>query len=331
MSKTSIEWCCRPGTLPETWNLVTGCNKVSQGCKNCYAETMHKRLQFMYPKKYDHEFLSGAHIHEELLTLPFTWKKPRTVFVNSMSDLFHANVPISFLHKVYAVMALCPQHTFIIVTKRPENMKAYFAGGKELLVKRWEDATYQIGLSDKDDDTDAPACQVYNLTNREWPLKNIWHLVSVEDQKTADERIPLLLQIPSAVRGLSCEPLLMPINLKEIRPGGTHFFNCLSEPVLHKGYMPLAKGLVNWVIVGGESGHKAKPMHPDWVRSIREQCAAAGVPFFFKQWGESIWTECDFRILSNPKIIQKDFAFKRVGKKAAGRQLDGKYYNEFPQ
>lgn len=348
MSRTSIEWCARPGKLPEVWNVVTGCNKVSQGCKNCYAEIMHKRLQFMYPEKYDHDFLSGAHIHEDLLTLPFTWKKPRTVFVNSMSDLFHANVPISFLHKVYAIMALCPKHTFIIVTKRPENSKAYFDIGKEKLVSCWENATYEMGLSDKDEDTDAPACALYNYTEKNWPLPNVWHLVSTEDQTTFRERVNLLLQIPSRVYGISAEPLLGPIDLEEyvlLRKDGTYPFRNLAEKHRTK-YIDL----LDWIVCGGESGHHGRPMHPDWPRSMKNTCVKAKKPFFFKQWGEYlpyiksemkpfqkiVWIGRETAELADDsKSFNYPYDFHemmaKVGKKKAGRLLDGKEWNQFPK
>jgi len=188
-------------------------------------------------------------------------------------------------------------HTYIILTKRPQRMLEFF-----------------------------------KYTNTE-ALPNVWLGVSCENQETANERIPLLLQVPAAVRFLSCEPLLGEINLAEITPKySTYFFNCLKEPVLHKGYMPNAQGLINWVIVGGESGHNARPMHPDWARSLRNQCKDAAIPFFFKQWGE-------WKPLAKEEVKQYplsklttmvDTAFAKVGKKKSGRLLDGVEHNEFP-
>lgn len=305
MSKTSIEWCAKPGTLPETWNPVTGCNKVSQGCKNCYAEIMHRRLQKMFPEKYDHDFLSGAHEHEQTLLLPLKWKKPRTVFVNSMSDLFHENVSFNFIAKVFDVICNTPQHTYIIVTKRASQMMDFV------------NSYYR-----------------FNQASIRQPLQNVWLLVSVEDQQAADERIPFLLQTPAAVRGLSCEPLLGPVDFLQIT--GKDF--CRHNDA------------IQWVIAGGESGHKARPMHPDWTRDIRDQCTAANIPFFFKQWGE--WKPVDFKNSSSKArdighfSSNKHFSsgcvnpehygahnqnMHKVGKHASGRLLDGKEWNEFPE
>lgn len=320
MSATKIEWCKRPGTKPEVWNVVTGCNKVSQGCKNCYAEVMHKRLQGMYPEKYNHDFLSGAHEHDDLLHLPLKWKTPRTVFVNSMSDLFHENVSFEFINGVFTVMSDLDQHTYIILTKRPERILEFI---------KWKQN------------------QIFNI----WmPSDNVWIGVSVEDQKTANERIPLLLQIPTAVRFLSCEPLLGALNIYDAFPKdeSCHIFS----------------NVIDWVIVGGESGHKARPMHPDWVIGLRNQCKEAKIPFFFKQWGEykpdprpftsklkwihhaQGWlygwkrgkdiclsydgTHClkgsDFDTCTYPV-----YPMRKVGKVLSGNILNGKQYLEFPK
>lgn len=289
MSKTTIEWCVRPGTHPETWNPVTGCTKVSQGCKNCYAETMHKRLRAMGQEKYQNNFLAGAREQPSALSIPFKWKKPRTVFVNSMSDLFHYSIGTEFLNKVFAVMMMSPQHTFIILTKRPERMKEYFKN------EFFRNVSTEI-------------------------LPNVWLGVSVEDQAAADERIPLLFHVPAAVRFISCEPLLGQVDLTD------YLFNqYYTEP-----YNPTDPIInIDWVIAGGESGKNARPMHPDWVRQLRDQCISAEVPFFFKQWGE--WV--DFNQTDKLGIAYRwtDIgASLKVGKKAAGRLLDGIEYTDFP-
>lgn len=309
MSKTSIEWCVRPGTKPETWNPTTGCNKVSQGCKFCYAEIMHKRLQAMGQEKYRKPFLNGAAEHKDVLTLPLKWKTPRTVFVNSMSDLFHQDVSFLFINAVFSVMADVDIHTYIILTKRPQRMVEFFQWKKAFFGLTWQ------------------------------PAKNVWLGVSVEDQATADERILLLRDINASVKFLSCEPLLAPVDLVNLKNGKSDAFNDAG---------------INWVICGGESGHKARPMHPDWATSLRDQCNAAGVHFFFKQWGE--WmpdkvceTSEDYD--SNPavkmvqlidengihdnKILLQEmwpcrYRMLKVGKKKAGRLLDGREWNEFP-
>ena len=323
MSKTKIEWCARPGTLPETWNPTTGCDKVSQGCKNCYAEIMHKRLQGMYALKYDHPFLGTVKTHVDTLSIPFTWKTPRTVFVNSMSDLFHEKVSSYFINGVFAVMALCPQHTFQILTKRPERMKQYFS---EL---DFDDIHGLVNLYHHKFIGHLESELHFIDEVKNWfPLKNVWLGTSVEDQTTAELRVPLLLQVPAAVRFLSCEPLLGPIDFSTIsmyRMQG--FINYLDN-----GYKKIMG--IDWVIAGGESGHYARPMHPDWVRCIRDQCASGEVPFFFKQWGEWAPDEKSIRggrVRNKMRFDQAGVHMTKVGKHLSGRLLDGKEYNEFPK
>jgi len=284
LSKTNIEWAT------EVWNPTTGCNKVSQGCKHCYAEVMHNRLLKMKPGKYYIPFLEGVVTHHDQLGLPLKWKTPRTVFVNSMSDLFHKDVHFRFIIDVFHIMSKCPQHTFMILTKRPQRMLEFMTG-----------CTYN------------PYGSPYDL------LPNVWLGVSVEDQAAANERIPLLLQVPAAVRFLSCEPLLGPVRI--------FGFNSPTWGVLPHG--------IDWVICGGESGSKARPMHPQWARSLRDQCADAGVPFFFKQWGE--WWEVDQMphdatgFLYKKSLKPDGNYFFKVGKHKAARLLDGTMHNEFPQ
>lgn len=233
---SSIEWTDR------TWNPTTGCNKISQGCKNCYAEVMHKRLQAMGQKKYQQPFSAGVICHESELQKPYQWKKPAMVFVNSMSDLFHKGIQLEFIQKVFHVIKENPRHIFQLLTKRHERL---------LILDGF--------LS--------------------WP-DNLWMGVSVEDEKAMD-RINYLRRTSAKVKFLSCEPLIG--SLKGINIDG-----------------------IDWVIVGGESGHKARPMKKEWVYEIKEQCDARKIPFFFKQWGGK-------------------------NKKAAGRLLDGKEYNEMPK
>lgn len=337
---TRVEWA------DEVWNPTTGCAKVSAGCKNCYAEKMTKRLAAMKQKKYHGiltergRFNGKVRHHEDTLRIPFTWRKPRKVFVNSMSDLFHEDVPFEFIDKVFNVMARTPQHTYQILTKRPERMAEYLAsehlrvGNKpetDLRFLRW----HMYGTNMRYDDF----C---------WPISNIWLGTSVENQDAADERIPHLLRCPAAVRFLSCEPLLGAVELKgKVFHGGGlstrwDYLNGLIErdwdangPVYDLGEE--RGGKIHWVIAGGESGPEARPMHPDWARQLRDQCAEAGVAFFFKQWGE--W--CPASAYSDD---HEDLSFEtcdrmgwpggeevyRVGKKAAGRMLDGRTHEEFP-
>lgn len=310
--QTGIVW------TDETWNPVTGCTKVSQGCKHCYAERDWQRLQHL-PRFAGREF-SDVDFHPGRLDQPLRWAKPRRIFVNSMSDLFHEEVPTGFIDQVFAVMALCPQHTFQVLTKRTLRMRDYVSeGGRAAdvldIVRNWE-----IGYRAGGDKLQAQA----------WPLPNVWLGVSVEDQATANQRIPILLQTPSAVRWISAEPLLGPIDL--LRAGATEMdsVGCLTPG----GGESFARGLIDWVVVGGESGPKARPMHPDWVRSLRDQCAAAVVQFMLKQWGE--WApNC---LCSRPDACKttprpepgKPGCMFRCGKKAAGRLLDGVQHDGYP-
>ncbi|MCC5934807.1 MAG: phage Gp37/Gp68 family protein [Balneolales bacterium] len=215
MAQSSIEW------TELTWNPVTGCTKVSQGCKFCYAEVMSKRLQAMGLDKYKNGF--KVTIHPETLDEPYKWKKSRVVFVNSMSDLFHPQVPVKFIQEVFHVMNENRHHVFQVLTKRPELVLEYDQKG----LLNWSD--------------------------------NIWMGTSVEDERVM-ERIEILQKTKAKTKFLSCEPLIGPL----------------------RG-MPLAG--MDWVIVGGESGHRPRPMKPEWVIDIKEQCEKAGVAFFFKQWG----------------------------------------------
>jgi len=256
---TGIEW------TDATWNPTTGCTKVSQGCKHCYAERDWPRLVHL-PAYQGREFTDVA-CHPERLDQPLRWKKPRRIFVNSMSDLFHEDIPDEFIEQVFAVMALCPQHIFQVLTKRPERMRKhpiFTHSGNCLWVGVRQCAEKLFG---KDP----------GALNK--ALLNVHIGVSVEDQFTADERIPLLLQTPAVVRWISAEPLLGPIDL---RLGRLAEWNRLLA--VHNGNTDGTH--IHWVVAGGESGPKARPSHPDWFRSLRDQCKAAGVPFLFKQWGE---------------------------------------------
>jgi protein gp37 len=235
MANSSIEW------TEMTWNPTTGCTKISAGCKFCYAEIMTRRLKAMGQEKYAAGF-KIVKTHLDSLSIPYTWKSPKIVFVNSMSDLFHKDVPFEFIKQVFFVMNENPQHVFQILTKRAERL---------------------LELSKK-------------LT---W-THNIWMGVSVENQKVAD-RIDYLRKTSAKVKFLSLEPLIGPLpnlNLKKI----------------------------DWVIVGGESGHNPRPMKPEWVIEIQDQCEIAKVSFFFKQWGGR-------------------------NKKAAGRILNGRTWDDMPK
>lgn len=255
--KTGIEW------TDATWNPVTGCTKVSAGCDNCYAETIAHR--FTGSKAYPNGF--QVTLRPERLDQPLRWKRPRRIFVNSMSDLFHDDVPTDFIAKVFAIMALAPKHTFQILTKRHARMRSvlssdYFRTEVYGHAAWWAD---HLNLT---------------LPQPHWPLPNVWLGVSTESQQWADIRIPALLATPAAVRFISAEPLLGPIE-------ADRYLIDLPEDEDGAPYL----GGIDWVIVGGESGPGARPMHPEWARSLRNQCTAAGVPFLFKQAGSVLARE----------------------------------------
>ncbi|MEU8371181.1 phage Gp37/Gp68 family protein [Micromonospora tulbaghiae] len=299
---TTIEW------TEETWNPTTGCDRISAGCDNCYALTLAKRLKGMGSAKYQTDGDPrtsgpgfGVAVHADALTIPLGWKKPRTVFVNSMSDLFHARVPTAYVARVFAVMAATPQHTYQILTKRPERMLRLVGeeidGGVVLL-----DAAYAGGF-------ESVATTLYEA---EWPLPNVWLGTSIESDEHS-KRADALRKTNAAVRFISAEPLLGPL------------------PSL---------GLtgIDWLIAGGESGPGARPVHPDWVRDLRNRCQTAGTAFFFKQWGQyrpggdvaqpATWISPDGRPCSAD--YPDAAAMVRVGKKAAGRVLDGRTWDEYP-
>jgi protein gp37 len=313
---TTIEW------TDEVWNPVTGCTKVSAGCAHCYAETVARRF---WPAQYPVVRLNGAHpasisadqlevdirdgltrarrftdvwCHPERLDIPLRWRKPRRVFVNSMSDLFHEAVPDSFIDRVFAVMALCPQHTFQVLTKRPKRMHGYLTAAGSMCSREAfvnGEIWIQLGtrLGNKIEHGGNWRCK--------WPLPNLWLGVSVEDQATANERIPQLLKTPATLRFVSAEPLLEPIDLREIRvpdeEAGEHAgrgFTCNALQREDDLTLFNAPTHLDWVIVGGESGPKARPCHVAWIQGLVGQCHAAATPCFVKQLGaDPRWTGAD--------------------------------------
>lgn len=307
MSKTKIEW------TDTVWNPVTGCTKISEGCRNCYAERMSKRLAGRCGYPIVDPF--KVTLHPDRLDEPLKWKKPRRIFVNSMSDLFHDDVPFEFIRAVWARMATIRQHTYMVLTKRPKRMLEFF---------EWMD-------------------------KQDWKVEtlreHIWLGVSIENQETASERIPSLLYAPVTVRFISMEPLLGAVDLTSLwgvcpecssweiyEPrGDTRYCDDCGADV------PTPKIGIDWVICGGESGPGSRPMHPDWIRSLRDQCQTAEVPFFFKQWGEWLPNaqeyDCDPGGVSYEQRHEfvGDVAMCRVGKKKAGRKLDGRTWDEMPE
>jgi len=302
--KSRIEW------TEATWNPTTGCDRVSPGCDHCYAMSLAPRLKAMGSKRYQRDGDPrtsgpgfGLTLHADTLDLPLRWTKPRRIFVNSMSDLFHDDVPDWFIAEVFGVMGRARRHTFQLLTKRHARMRSLLADdGVRLLDAAPNEVTAQV---------------LYD----QWPLPNVWLGVSVEDQKWADIRIPALLDTPAAVRWLSMEPLLGPVDLAPwaigwnravlhskanpehaLGPYGASFDEMACEDC---GYDSARNG-IDWVVVGGESGLNSRPMRVDWPRSLRDQCEDFGVPFFFKQWGGR-----------TPK--------------ANGRELDGRTWDEYPK
>ncbi|MBF6393917.1 phage Gp37/Gp68 family protein [Nocardia farcinica] len=311
---TKIEW------TDSTWSPVTGCDKVSPGCDHCYAEGIAHR--FAGTPQFPNGF--GVTLRPERLGEPLRWRKPRRVFVNSMSDLFHKDVPDEFIARVFATMARAPQHTFQILTKRPGRMRSLLGDRVDGAQRLLEAAT--------DEDT---ATAIYDAP---WPLPNVWLGVSAENQHWANLRIPTLLGTSAAVRFVSAEPLLGPVDLTRIpfQAGTATHLDALNGRYGHPGRWEAAAEKLDWVIVGGESGRGARPMHPEWARSLRDQCTAAGVPFLFKQWGEYITTEQMTEATYMTWDIEHGSAQYhpsvqwRVGKKRAGRELDGRTWDEFP-
>lgn len=299
---TGIEWTHLPGFKGETWNPVTGCSVVSPGCTNCYA------MQLAGTRLADHPAYEGLTQDSKAgpvwtgdvralpgrLLQPLKWRAPRAVFVNSMGDLFHDGVSEEFLDEIFAVMALCPQHIFMVLTKRADRMRAYFAG--EWLESRVsamaEFIDQELGLTDPNARLSNDGRARYHPIGVDdgGPLPNVWLGVSAEDQARADERIPLLLETPAAVRFVSCEPLLGAVDLRDLSvsnqdTNGIEQWNALDRvEAAHAGVEGGPDGVLDWVIAGGESGEDHRPVDEAWLTALRDQCAAADVPFFFKQW-----------------------------------------------
>lgn len=258
---STIEW------TEETWNPTTGCDRVSPGCDNCYALTMAKRLKAMGSEKYQTDGDPrtsgpgfGVAVHDDALAIPLRWKKPRTVFVNSMSDLFHPKVSDHFIAGVFATMAATPQHTYQILTKRAPRMRALLNNPD------WVDSIHN--------------------PNAQWPLPNVWIGVSAENQEQADRRIPELVKTPAAVRFASAEPLLGPLDLSRwLRIEYSDMGMWLKEMI---ATVSGRGSLLDWVIVGGESGPGARPMEEAWVSDLVDQCQEADAAVFVKQMG-SVW------------------------------------------
>jgi protein gp37 len=283
---TGIAW------TESTWSPITGCERCSPGCAHCYAEQLTATRLAHQPKYLglavvtpsgEAHWTGEVRCHEDELTKPLHWKKPRMIFVNSMSDTFHKDVPDEFIAAIFGIMAAAPQHTFQVLTKRAERLPRWFAWHAEQTEGRYrlpaiiEHAAATLRKAG-DSQTADRLCGAANraVGKDNWPLPNVWLGVSVENQEWADERIPHLLATPAAVRFLSCEPLLGPVDVTAIRRTQA------------EGFMRPLDGRFNrvhWVIAGGESGSEARPCHVEWVRSLVRQCKDAGVACFVKQLG----------------------------------------------
>ncbi|HOJ04139.1 MAG TPA: phage Gp37/Gp68 family protein [Bacteroidota bacterium] len=250
-----------------TWNPITGCSKVSQGCKNCYAERQFKRFSGDTGIYAGRQF-TDVRCHEDRLDQPLRWMRPRKIFVNSMSDLFHEDVPDEFIDKVFAVMALARHHVFQLLTKRPERMREYLLAG--FRSNRVVDQMLALKAE----------CGVLPWSGWREQFAHVWLGVSVEDQATADERVPLLLRTPATIRFVSAEPLLGPV---DFTPWLSMQLTGYPHQTKPQHFRSEILSLLDWIIVGGESGPKARPMDLDWVRSIRDQCRASSVPLLVKQ------------------------------------------------
>lgn len=297
---TTIEW------TDVTWNPIRGCSMApgseAEGCLNCYAARQAARnlpafrspttgKPFAIFRDSGPRWTGDIERIDSKLEEPLHWKKPRKIFVNSMNDLFHEKIEFSVIGGIWSVMERCPQHFFQVLTKRPKRMQEFM---------QWVNESRNPRHLNSD-----------LFPSQHWPVRNIWLGVSVEDQKTADDRIPFLLETPASVRWISAEPLLGPIT-----GIGTRDF-----------------GAIRWVVCGGESGPGARPMHPHWAKSLRDQCKAANVPFFFKQWGEwrPVANKEQFSLpVSKVHKFEDSTILLKDGKKKAGRSLDGHEWNQFP-
>lgn len=363
--KTNIEW------TDATWSPVSGCTRISDGCRRCYIDRTPPFR--MAGRKFDGTEIgatTGVVLHPERLQQPLAWRKPRRVFVCSLADLFHDDVPDEYIARVWATMAAAPQHTFQVLTKRPARMRALLRSREFVLLVDKHRLIVGEGF--------------------DWPLPNVWIGTSTEDQAAADRRIPILLDTPAAARWISAEPLLGPINLgmpvdhrsHDREPDGTGGHWCVDCTITRDhDLVPWtypSGPRIDWVVCGGESGTGARPMHPGWARSLRDQCRRAGVPFLFKQWGE--WGPAEWKPERRPdegasewktranntaathaftggaymdagrvvySFMQLDHkpwsaergpttpggaaGMRRWGKKAAGRELDGVIHDAYPQ
>ncbi len=336
---TKIEW------TDATANVVNGCTVVSPGCANCYA--MKQAHRFPVRQGLTRQSPSGmtwtgeVRFSDSALQQVLRWKRPRRIFWNAHGDLFHPKVPRSWQDRCYAGMALTSQHTHQLLTKRSEARRDYL-NDPETPGRIYELVCDMVLEGEADVVLLAPgvdehlAPQGTKVRLGLWPLPNVWEGTSVEDQQRADERIPVLLDTPAAVRWISAEPLLGPVELRH----WLHDSNCPWDPCICSEPREVS---LDWVVVGGESGPGARPMHPDWARSLRDQCLSNDVPFLFKQWGEwlplrdysgsGFWPTAGkgcCRLTVDGDQADAGYPLQRVGKRHAGRLLDGVQHDGYP-
>lgn len=324
--RSGIEWC------DASWNPVVGCRRVSEGCRHCYAERVAARMIASGVGHYQGTLDQAGRwagvmgeAPERTWLQPLRWRQPRTIFVNSMGDLFHPAIRDELIDRAFGIMRFAHWHRFIVLTKRPERMRSYFSSREPYpTVSRWVEAAGQFVQGLPDSVRRSREWLIWDESLNTWPHENICLGVSVEDQRSADARIPELLATPAALRCVSYEPALGPVDF---------------GPWIYEGERDL-----HWIICGGESGPGARPMHPDWALSVRDQCEEAGVAFFFKQWGKWLpcWGEGTHLVYQDGRVIEAGHEHpdawkhqvaqpvRRVGKAAAGRELDGRAWDETP-
>jgi protein gp37 len=324
---TAIEWA------DTTWNPLLGCERVSPGCDACYAirtatiraGNPHPRVAAAFEGLTERrdgrlDWTGRINLLPDRLTEPLRKRKPSKIFVNSQSDLFHKDVPDEFIAKVFAVMAAAPWHSFQLLTKRHARMRSLLSSD-----------TFRRSVQAR---VPHMALDPYvHAHSKVWPLPNLWVGVSVEDQHWADIRVPALLATPAAVRWLSCEPLLGPVDLAQSL---AHWSPGDDQP--WEGSLLPARKVLHWVVTGGESGPGARPMRTEWARALRDQCVAAEVPFLFKQWGAWVApsqmpedTFMSWDVAHGSDMCDTDRDQWRFSKKAAGRLLDGRTWDEYPR
>jgi protein gp37 len=353
--KSAIEW------TDATWNPVTGCTEVSPGCDHCYAKTFAERWRGTEGHYFERGF--DVQLRPDKLDQPLRWRRSRRIFVNSMSDLFHDAVSDEYIARVWGVMAWSPRHTYQVLTKRHARMRSLLSNAR--FKSQLDDAWYAIG---REKQLGGMRSGPGHPLDR-WPLSNVWLGVSAENQQWADIRIPALLDTPAAVRFVSAEPLLGPIDLREYFTyecpicyrkapwtdgrvagyDGCDINEYWCQTCGKESELDACASQLPWVIVGGESGRGARPMHLDWVRRIQDQCAYAGTAFLFKQHGEWIGQVSSSEIPRDPDawvnretgVVGDEAAALtegghwqgvwRVGKHKAGRLLDGRTWDQYPE